>query len=515
MKGYDFASMLSLHKGTGETSYEYLGVHREDADYVFRVWAPRACTVYVVGDFNGWSEDHPMTRIGNGIWECYISSDKVCDGSLYKYKIKNGEKELYKADPYSFRVGVAPETASIVADISGYLWRDSGWLEYRRKKEIEVYNKPINIYELDPMLWRYHDQKKPYLWRELATELATYVKQMGYTHIRLARAKIPVSSCYAPLAEMGEPKDFMGFVDSMHEAGVGVILDWISDSFSDDEHSLGMFDGQPLYEREREIETNINSGTKSFDILRPEIKSFLISNALFWLDLYHIDGLCVDWEIDPCEKNAFYRELESIIKKHFPDVLVSDFKETCLPEVSEINCLEQNIAVKKLLLGYKMTFPCKKILSMGEEIGQRQTADLSYVDWCLLDKEDNAKLQYYVAELNHFYLRSSPLWDKSVFEWIDDDISKGVISYRRTASDGQELITILNFNNEVIEEYRVGVLKKGYYKDIFNSDEFRFGGLGLVDHSKIRSEDIPYKQTQASIIVKLAPLSVTVVRYEE
>lgn len=367
--------MSSANKAFFETAYEYLGVHREDTSYIFRVWAPRADAVYLIGDFNGWNESDPMTRLEGGIWERSVCAANISEGDLYKYKIKNGSKDLYKADPYSFCSKDAEETASVVADVFGYEWRDKGWLEYRRNSSE---NKPINIYKIHATSWNRHDNGTVYSWRELAIELAPYVKQMGYTHIELMPIMeqaddglfgYSVDSFYAPSARMGSPYDFMGFIDSMHEAGVGVILDLILSRFTKNAHSLAEFDGQPLYEKDCEVNLN---GTRIFDIGRNEVKSFLISNAHFWIDVYHADGIRLD--IDFEAETDISHDLRSSVKERFPDVL----------------------------------FPQKKALFMGSEIGQHWEKERTpSVKWHLLDYESNRKLQYCVAEHNHLYLKGS------------------------------------------------------------------------------------------------------------
>jgi 1,4-alpha-glucan branching enzyme len=509
-----------------ETAYEYLGVHREDTEYIFRVWAREADSVYVVGDFNSWNESCPMTLVGDGIWERRVSAQTVCEGDLYKYKIKKGLQELYKADPYAFCTKDANETASVICDISGYAWRDKSWLEYRRNK---ANNEPINIYKIHAPSWKCHENGTLYSWTELATELAPYVKQMGYTHVELTPImehqcentfECRIYSYYAPISRMGKPCDLMSFIDSMHEAGIGVILDWIPSCFAENKHSLADFDGQPLYKYEDENKTeNILNGTRYFDLGRNEVKSFLVSNAHFWILVYHADGLRLDSNsIGICSESdegmSFCSELNSSIKKHFPDVLIIDTNEkTFFDDFNE--CYDKRSDIIKLSLGYKITFPCKKSLFMGTEIGQLFKAEQEIsINWDLLDCEQNARLQYYVAELNHFYLKASPLWCDEGFESIDTNDSN-VMSYRRIDDNDKELIIILNFASAIKENFSIGVSKKGAYEEIFNSDDIRFGGKGMINSEVIESENIKCQKYSESIKLDIPPMSFIVLRYIE
>ena len=222
-----------FHQGTNYTAYDYLGLHIEDSLAVFRVWAPNAEMVFVVGDFNEWQNQHPMTRITEGgVWELGLPKDTVSEGDRYKYKIFSWGREILKADPYGVSAELPPDTASIVASIDGYRWRDGGWLKYRRSKRGKMHSEPMNIYELHLGSWKRHEDGSYYSYGEIASELAPYVKQMGYTHVELLPVMehpfdgswgYQVCSYYAPTARFGTPKDFMAFVDSMHEAALKLI----------------------------------------------------------------------------------------------------------------------------------------------------------------------------------------------------------------------------------------------------------------------------------------------------
>ncbi len=350
----DLAPYL-FHQGTNYTAYEYLGAHKTRNGYVFRVWAPNADTIMLTGDFNGWSEDTPMSRVTEGgVWEVELPRGIVKDGDKYKYKIYGCGQVHYKADPYAIRAELPPETASVIYEKKAYKWKDKGWLEYRQSTAVEFYRQPMNIYELHLGSWKCHEDGTPFTYTELARELTTYVKQMGYTHIEIMPiTEYPydgswgyqVCSYFAPTARYGAPEEFKGFVDSMHEAGIGVILDWVPAHFPKDRHGLYEFDGKPLYEYQGwdRIEHE-GWGTRRFDVGREEVQSFLISSASYWLREYHIDGLRVDavasmiyldydkrageWIPNSDGSNrckeaiAFFRKLNSHIKGEFPDVLM-------------------------------------------------------------------------------------------------------------------------------------------------------------------------------------------------
>ena len=294
---YDIFRKLGAHL----TEYEgQKGVH-------FAVWAPHAVAVHVIGEFNGWNEtSHPMNRLEPlGIWEVFVPGVQL--GCLYKYLIEAQDHSLlYKADPYATEAEMRPGTASKVSDISGFRWSDKDWMENRKKKDPK--EEPMAIYEVHPGSWKKHphgpDEDGYYNYRELAHALADYVHEMGYTHVELMGiAEHPfdgswgyqVTGYYAPTSRHGSPKDFMYLINYLHQKKIGVILDWVPAHFPKDAHGLADFDGQPLYEypdpRKGE---HPDWGTKVFNYEMNEVKNFLIANALYWVEEFHVDGLRVD-----------------------------------------------------------------------------------------------------------------------------------------------------------------------------------------------------------------------------
>lgn len=299
-------------QGTHYDIYRKLGAHptiqRRKKGVYFAVWAPNARSVSVVGEFNNWNtQANPMKKVGPiGVYETFIPGAKV--GDLYKFYIigYHGE-ELYKADPYGNEAELRPGTASRIADISDYKWKDTTWM--KRRPEFDEIRDPMAIYEVHPGSWKKHEAKDEddpgfYNYRELAHELAAYVKKMGYTHVELMGiAEHPfdgswgyqVTGYYAPTRRYGSPRDFMYFVDYMHEKGIHVILDWVPAHFPKDEHGLGRFDGQPLYEHpDPRRGEHPHWGTYIFNYGKREVENFLIANGLFWLKEFHVDGLRVD-----------------------------------------------------------------------------------------------------------------------------------------------------------------------------------------------------------------------------
>lgn len=305
----DYLSPLDdFLSGNSLSSYKYMGAHRANMfgreGVVFRVWAPQAKSVSIVGDFNNWDIDAThMGKISDaGIWECFIS-DVIDNLSIYKYCVETqwGERFM-KADPYAFYGELRPNNASLFYDLEGYHWNDEKWLEQRTNN----LDKPLNIYEIHAGSWKKYEfgYGESYNYRSLADELVPYVKEMGYTHIEMMPlTEYPfdpswgyqVTGYYAPTSRYGEPKDFMYFVDKCHQTGIGVIIDWVPAHFPKDSHGLARFDGSACYEYEdwRKGEHK-EWGTYVFNYSRYEVKSFLMSSANFWLEEYHIDGIRMD-----------------------------------------------------------------------------------------------------------------------------------------------------------------------------------------------------------------------------
>lgn len=353
-----------FHEGTYYKSYEFLGAHPveiDGRDYVrFVVWAPRAREVYIIGDFNDWHETNlPLRRIGeSGLWN--ICLEGVEEFDCYKYRIiaPDGEVRI-KADPYAFHAEERPKTASKYYDIKGYRWNDRRWMETRTKD----YDRPMSIYEVNLMSWRKKEGDIQYSYRELARDLVNYVKKMGFTHIELMPITehpfdgswgYQTTGYFAPTSRFGTPKDFMYFIDQCHKKGIGVILDWVPLHFCKDDFGLERFDGTYCFESlDRTKAENEQWGTLNFDFSKPEVVSFLISSALYWLDYYHIDGIRVDAVAymlyydflgkdiknkyggrENLEAIEFLKTLNTIIGQEYLEVMVIAEESTTWPKIS-------------------------------------------------------------------------------------------------------------------------------------------------------------------------------------
>lgn len=370
-----FLTEYDLHlfsSGDHHKIYQKLGAHLRTLEGIegvnFAVWAPNAKSVSIVGDFNGWDgRKNPLANRGNsGVWEVFIPDLKK--GELYKYEIlTQSNQRLIKADPYAFFCELRPRTASIVWDIERYRWNDQEWIKKRDKKN--PLGEPISIYEVHAGSWRrvLEENNRFLTYRELAYNLVPYVKDMGFTHIELlpimAHPYDPswgyqVSGYYSPTARHGVPEDFMYFVDYCHQNGIGVILDWVPAHFPKDEYALARFDGTCLYEhidpRQREHK---DWGTLIFNYGRWEVSNFLLANALFWLEKYHIDGLRIDavasmlyldysraegeWipnkfgGRENLEAIDFLQKLNKVAYQYFPGILMIAEESTAWPGVTK------------------------------------------------------------------------------------------------------------------------------------------------------------------------------------
>ncbi|MGO4699065.1 1,4-alpha-glucan branching protein GlgB [Paenibacillus sp. 2TAB26] len=305
--GLSMKDLYLFNEGSSYHSYRFMGAHRVQLDgkkgVRFTVWAPNAAEVRVIGKFNKWiGNRHAMARIGTtGVYSLFVPG--IGEGELYKYEIVTIEgKIIRKADPYAFFAERRPGTASIVSDLDGYKWDDAKWQE--KKRELPPYTNPLLIYEVHAGSWKIKGKEDYYTYEELADDLIPYTAEMGYTHIELMPLSehpldqswgYQITGFYAATSRYGSPKQLMRFVDKCHQHGLGVILDWVPGHFCKDDHGLRLFDGTPIFEgADPNRAEKPLWGTLAFDFEKKEVVSFLISNAIYWMDLFHIDGLRVD-----------------------------------------------------------------------------------------------------------------------------------------------------------------------------------------------------------------------------
>jgi len=627
---YRFGQLISdteiyLHgEGTLHEAYRTLGAHLAESDGVrgvrFAVWAPNAENVTVAGEFNDWDiRRHPMRRRNGGFWELFVPG--LGEGTAYKYNVRSrfaGHQQL-KADPYAFLCETPPKSASVVWNIDHYQWNDAAWLEQRAKTD--WLKSPVSVYEVHAESWMRDPQGQPLTYREMAVKLVEYVVRMGYTHIELLPIMehpfsgswgYQVIGYFAPTSRFGTPDDFRYLVDCCHQAGIGVLVDWVPGHFPKDAHGLVFFDGTALYEHADPRQGEQKEwGTLVFNYGRNEVRTFLISNALFWLKEYHIDGLRVDavasmlyldysrkagewlpnqfggnenleaidflrrfnelahqepgvftaaeestafpgvskpvylgglgftmkWNmgwmhdmLDYFSKDPVYRKFQH---NHITFSLLYAFTENFVLPISHDEVVHgkgslfskmpgdewRQFANVRAFLAYMWGHPGKKLLFMGQDIGQREEWNSSgQIRWELLEFDFHRKLQALVRELNRIYRSSPALYQVDFhyrgFEWVDfHDSANSVIAFLRRAEDPSDFILFCcNFTPVPRESYEFGVPEEGFYEEILNTDSELFGGSNLGNGGLVSSRPVPKHGHPSSIAVTLPPLAVVAFR---
>ncbi len=349
-------------------AWRWLGCHPTEQGHIFRLWAPNAGAVALCGDFSQWTE-LPMARGADGVWNLEVQGLK--DGDIYKYAVTGHDgRKILKADPFAFHAETGPATGSKVWSIEGFPWQDGAWL--RRRKRTKLREKPMNIYELHLGSWRLKEGETYPNYRSIAPELVAYCQKMHFTHVEfLPLTEYPfegswgyqVTGYFAPSSRYGTPQDFMALVDELHQANIGVILDWVPAHFPKDEHGLARFDGTTLFEySDPRLGEHPEWGTLVFDYASPDVRNFLISSALFFLTYYHIDGLRCDavssmlyldygrgpgqWVPNKdggninYEARDFLRQLNDAVHEHFPGVCTIAEESTAFPAVTHPDGLD-------------------------------------------------------------------------------------------------------------------------------------------------------------------------------
>ena len=607
--------------------YNYLGAHPLTVDgtqgMYFAVWAPNALRVSLVGDFNGWDgRALPMRKLEEyGVFELFVPG--LGEGVLYKYEIKApGGLTFLKSDPYGFRSEVRPDNASVTEDLSTYQWGDESWMNERAQTDMKV--MPFSVYQIHAGTWMLPSEGEGQFlnYRLLAEKLTDYVKEMGYTHVELLPVMehsedktfgFATTGYYAPTSRYGSPKDFMYFVDFLHQNDIGVILDWVPGHFPRDLNGLIGFDGTNLYEhRDPRQSLYAYDGSLTYNYSRPEVKNFLIANALFWAKVYHADALRMEdisrvlyldygkhpgqWVANLYGGNEnldaveFFKHLDSIFHQEVPgavliaqdssqwpmvtspveeDGLGFDYKwnkgfRDSLIEYMQLDPIfrgphhaelifsmvynysenfmlaldwedvsgrygsmfsrvpgrkKTKLANLRVMYGYMMLHPGKKLFAMGCEIAQKAALGPEEgVDWKALDDEENQQFRAYCAALLNFYRENPALYaldyDPEGFEWINNISANEnmLVFLRRSSIEEQTLLAVVNFSNVAYKNRKIGVPFSGKYKEILNSDAASFGGEGNVNPRVKRSREDECDELPNSIKVTVPPLGISVFR---
>ena len=605
------------NKGENFKSYEVLGAHLRTRDkkagVEFTVWAPSAKHVSLVGDFNNWDiNDKPMIPVEDtGMWHIFIPG--LDEFTLYKYAVcDHHDQVVLKADPFAFYAELKPQTASRVYDLKGYKWQDQTWM--KKRKAYDPFKSPLNVYEVHLGSWD-HFEEGYMSYSQLKDDLIPYVKDKGYTHIEIMPLTehpydgswgYQATGYFSMTSRYGTPKDFMAFVDACHKAGIGVIMDWVPCHFCNDAHGLRRFDGTETFEHtDPKFANNDLWGTTNFDYAKTQVQSFLISNALFFLEKFHIDGIRVDavafmlyqgYTTNHSEVNQnavqFLQKLNKEVFKKHPDVLMIAEESSAWPMVTapihdgglgfnfkwnmgwmndmleymEMSYEErhnnhqaitfsvmyaftenfilplshdevvhgkksllnkmpgdywQKFANLRMFLGYMYAYPGKKLIFMGGEIGQFIEWDYERpIDWFLQDYNNHQLMQDCAKDMNHFYMKENAFYhlddQYKGFEWIDyANNEQSIISFVRNGEDGEHILVVCNFTPEVYNSFELGVPYMGTYKEVFNTDDKKYGGSGYATQKEFVSVKETRHGRPQSIAVDIAPLATMYFKYEQ
>ncbi len=503
------AQVYFLRDRASGKAYEYLGAHRTPRDgFVFRVFAPNASAVSLVGDFSDWERGIPMRRISDsGIWETVLDEHSAEAGDKYKYLItaKGGER-LWRSDPYSFECERGGGGASLIASNEDYAWRDASYIAYRERRG----RADAHIYELDLALWQGGAAGR-LGYRAIAAELAPYVKQLGCTHIALSGACEYISdghgreaySYFAPNSRLGSPQDMAAFVDSMHEAGVGVIMRL--DISELPKRALGCYDGGAVYE--------YKDGLSVFDASKIEVQSLVVSCAGFWLQRYHMDGLLFGAAGEASTRTArasyaravLIGKISEYVKKEFPYALLLTDAERKEAEAYALESVSRAVHTPCLCecrtrLAQIISAQGHSLIPMGAELGESAKGENDAPNWSLLEDERHARLQLCAAELGQLWLSSSALRDGQTSVLCTEPLC-----YIRRSND-EAILVLCNASDKKIENFYLSAPEGDAYREIFNSDSTRYGGQtsceseGVGEYKNSITADIP---PMATILFKL------------
>jgi 1,4-alpha-glucan branching enzyme len=618
-----------FNEGNEHRIYEKLGSHVRDLGGVlgvaFAVWAPAAERVSVVGDFNGWDgRYHPMRSLGaSGVWEIFIPG--LGEGILYKFEVRDSRGSLLiKTDPYGTRFEGPPGNAAIVCSVGARQWGDAEWIE-RRRSQAGVLDRPFSVYEVHLGSWRRKPEEgnRSLTYREIAPQLADYANEMGFTHVEVMPiAEHPfdgswgyqVTGFFAPTHRFGTPDDFAWFVDHLHQRGIGVILDWVPAHFPRDTFALAEFDGTHLYEHADPRQgAHMDWGTLIFNYGRNEVRCFLVSNALAWLERYHLDGLRVDavasmlyldysraageWipnrygGRENIEAIGFLRIVNDLVHQYFPGALMIAEESTSFSGVTRATSegglgfdykwnlgwmhdtlryfskepvhrkwhqndltfgmlyqyaerfvsvfshdevvhgkasmlfkmgawhIPEKAANLRALYTHMWAYPGKKLLFMGSEFAQSQEWNHeASLDWHLCQYMDHEGVRRLVADLNRLY-RSEPGlgandFNPRAFRWVNcTDGASNLIAYLRTDAGEEALFLVVGHFGGATRRQRVGVPRRGWWREVINSNSEFYGGSGLGNDGGRSTNEDPRDGYSQSIEVTLPPLSTVIFKW--
>ena len=563
--------LRDYHEGNSLEAYRFFGAHPEKEGVRFTVYAPNAQAIQVIGSFDGWkNKGHKMRKVDErGTWSLYIKGVKP--GDTYKYRITQATGRVVdKMDPYAFYSELRPNTASIVEDLKWDKWSDEQWLEKRNKG----FNEPVNIYEVHLGSWMKEEDEDFVNYRKIAKKLIQYVKKNNFTHIELMPlCEYPFdgswgyqcSGYFSVTSRYGSCQDLMYLVNEAHKAGIGVIMDFVPVHFVKDDFSLSYFDGTPVYEYPQAHDADSQWGTANFDLWKEEVRSFLMSAASFWIDVYHFDGLRMDaisnaifwhgnkqlgvnegalnfikrmnfllneryqgkimliaedstdfpnvtkstfegglgfdykWDLGWMNDTLKYLKKDPVYRKwHHNNITFSMayfYSERFLVEFSHdevvhgkatiVNKMwgtyEQKFAQLRALYLYMFTHLGKKLNFMGNELAHwREWDETKENDWFLLGYPIHDAFHKYFAKLGEMYKTEKALYEDDYnwesFEWIDaDNADKNMFSYIRKGKD-KDYVIVLNFSPNHYEHEVFGVIQKGMYKEVLNTEWSCYGG---------------------------------------
>ena len=604
-----------FNEGKCTNAHEVFGAHvvkNELGEYIgceFTLYAPNAKEVSIIAEWNGYQgfKDKMELIDESGIWYLHVPGDLLW--KRYKFCITTKQGELkYKADPYAFYSDMRPSTDSKVTDIDGYVWHDEEFL----KNKTAVYDKPVMVYEMHLGSWMKNEEGLWYEYQELASKLTDYLVDMKYTHVEFMPVyEFPLDASwgymgtgyFSPTSRFGSPKSLMYLIDTLHQAGIAVIFDWVPGHICKDAHGLYMFDGTALYDYKDDFRReNPEWGTANLDLGKGITRSFLYSNAAYFMDYFHCDGFRVDavsniiyyhgnknlgqnqggidflrdlsrnvfakddkvllmaedssdfdgvtrsvdqgglgfnykWDMGWMNDTLKYFKLDPVYRKYHHHQLtfsmVYNYNEKFILPFSHDEVVHmkgslvnkmpgdywQKFANYRLLIGYMMTHPGKKLLFMGNELAQFSEWNFNtQLDWNLLDYPKHSEFKNCMSDMILFYRNEKSLFEEDHssdgFKWIEaNNAEQSVYIYSRYAKDrNNHLVVVMNATPNTFHNYRIGVPTNTEYFEVFNTDEEKYGGSGQVNLDTLACEEVSCHSLSQSISITVPPLGISILK---